>query len=157
MQEPQKVVSSIPGLFSQSDLADKEVDKFDVIVCGGTLGIFIATALSSRGLRVGIVEKNILKGVIYEEVLWNWYLSNVLSDVSDESIIGYQREQEWNISRKELWELVEVGILVEDDIEKITAAKFNPVSSQTSSIDICSFYLNRKNKSAIHPWQCISL
>ncbi|XP_015881166.3 uncharacterized protein LOC107417116 [Ziziphus jujuba] len=98
VQEPQKVVSTIPGLFSQSDLAEKEVDKFDVIVCGGTLGIFIATALSSRGLRVGIVEKNILKG----------------------------REQEWNISRKELLELVEVGILLEDDIEEITAAKFNP-------------------------------
>lgn len=63
MQEPQKVVSSSPGLFSQSDLAGKAVDTFDVIVCGGTLGIFIATALSSRGLRVGIVEKNILKGV----------------------------------------------------------------------------------------------
>ncbi|KAH7533105.1 hypothetical protein FEM48_Zijuj04G0094900 [Ziziphus jujuba var. spinosa] len=98
VQEPQKVVSTIPGLFSQSDLAEKEVDKFDVIVCGGTLGIFIATALSSRGLRVGIVEKNILKG----------------------------REQEWNISRKELLELVEVGILLEDDIDEITAAKFNP-------------------------------
>ncbi|KAF3443431.1 hypothetical protein FNV43_RR13113 [Rhamnella rubrinervis] len=98
VQEPQKVVSSSPGLFGQSDLAGKAVDTFDVIVCGGTLGIFIATALSSRGLRVGIVEKNILKG----------------------------REQEWNISRKELLELVEVGVLVEDDIEEITAAKFNP-------------------------------
>lgn len=137
MQEPQKVVSTIPGLFSQSDLAEKEVDKFDVIVCGGTLGIFIATALSSRGLRVGIVEKNILKGVIYGEVLWNWYLPNVLSDFNDVLIIDCQREQEWNISRKELLELVEVGILLEDDIDEITAAKFNPVSSQTSCIDDC--------------------
>ncbi|RVW97406.1 hypothetical protein CK203_026321 [Vitis vinifera] len=66
-------------------------------VCGGTLGIFIATALSSKGLRVGVVERNILKG-----------------------------EQEWNISRKELLELVEAGILVEDDIKQVTAAKFNP-------------------------------
>lgn len=39
-----------------------------------------------------------------------------------------QREQEWNISRKELLELVEAGILVEDDIEEATAVKFNPVS-----------------------------
>ncbi|KAA8524733.1 hypothetical protein F0562_011156 [Nyssa sinensis] len=98
VQEPQKVVSSLPGLFSHSDLADKEVDKFDVLVCGGTLGIFIATALSSKGLRVGIVERNILKG----------------------------REQEWNISRKELLELLEVGILAEADIEQATAAIFNP-------------------------------
>lgn len=62
-QETQQVVSSKAGLFSQSDLSDKAVDTFDVIVCGGTLGIFIATALSFKGLRVAIVEKNILKGV----------------------------------------------------------------------------------------------
>ncbi|KAJ0113339.1 hypothetical protein Patl1_01961 [Pistacia atlantica] len=98
VQEPQQVVSSIPGLFSQSDLANKAVDTFDVIVCGGTLGIFIATALSFKGLRVAIVERNMLKG----------------------------REQEWNISRKELLELVESGILVEDDIVQVIAAKFNP-------------------------------
>lgn len=43
---------------------EKCCDAFDVIVCGGTLGVFIATALSSRGLRVGIVERGILKGVL---------------------------------------------------------------------------------------------
>ncbi|GAV72160.1 Lycopene_cycl domain-containing protein [Cephalotus follicularis] len=96
--EPRQVVSSRPGVSSQSDLADKVVDTFDVVVCGGTLGIFVATALSSKGLQVGIVEKNMLKG----------------------------REQEWNISRKELLELVEVGILEEDDIEQAIAVNFNP-------------------------------
>lgn len=65
MQETPQVVSSDAGLFSQSDLSDKEVDKYDVIVCGGTLGIFVATALSFKGLRVAIVERNILKGVYY--------------------------------------------------------------------------------------------
>ena len=63
MQEPQKVVSSLPGLLSQSDPAGKAVETFDVLVCGGTLGIFIATALSCKGLRVGVVERGILKGV----------------------------------------------------------------------------------------------
>lgn len=43
--------------------------------------------------------------------------------------IDEQREQEWNISRKELLELVDVGILTEDDIEEATAASFNPVCS----------------------------
>lgn len=38
-----------------------------------------------------------------------------------------QREQEWNISRKEMMELVEVGILKEEDIEHATSATFNPV------------------------------
>ncbi|XP_076915976.1 uncharacterized protein LOC143575501 [Bidens hawaiensis] len=98
VQEPRKVVTNIPGLFSQSDTMNKEVNKFDVLVCGGTLGIFIATALSLKGLRVGVVERNLLKG----------------------------REQEWNISRKELLELVEVGILTEDDIDQATTSVFNP-------------------------------
>ncbi|KAI3774888.1 hypothetical protein L1987_49451 [Smallanthus sonchifolius] len=80
VQEPRQVVTNTPGLFSQSDMANKEVDTFDVLVCGGTLGIFIAAAMSLKGLRVGVVERNLLKG----------------------------REQEWNISRKELLELVEV-------------------------------------------------
>ncbi|XP_058774263.1 uncharacterized protein LOC131648529 [Vicia villosa] len=59
--------------------------------------VFIATTLSARGLRVAVVERNVLKG----------------------------REQEWNILRKELLELVEVGVLEEDDIQRVTSAKFN--------------------------------
>ncbi|KAL2224626.1 UNVERIFIED_CONTAM: hypothetical protein Sindi_2929700, partial [Sesamum indicum] len=98
VQEPPQVVSEVPGLFQESERMERCSDMFDVIVCGGTLGIFIATALSSKGLRVGIVEKSILRG----------------------------REQEWNISRKELLELVEVGVLTKGDIDHVTAASFNP-------------------------------
>ncbi|XP_057441613.1 uncharacterized protein LOC130733455 isoform X4 [Lotus japonicus] len=98
VQEPQQVVSSIPSLFRSSDLANKAEGSYDVVVCGGTLGIFIATALCARGLKVAIVERNVLKG----------------------------REQDWNISRKELLELVEVGVLEEDDIERATSINFNP-------------------------------
>ena len=47
-------------------------------MCGGTLGVFLAAALQLRGLRVAIVERGPLRG----------------------------RAQEWNISRKELYELV---------------------------------------------------
>ncbi|XP_072078358.1 uncharacterized protein [Arachis hypogaea] len=98
VQEPQQVVSTVPSSFRSSDLANKAQGSYDVLVCGGTLGIFIATALCAKGLRVAIVERNVLKG----------------------------REQEWNISRKELMELVEVGVLEEEDIDRATAAKFNP-------------------------------
>lgn len=70
LQEPKQVVSRITGPFSLSVQADKEVDTFDVVVCGGTLGIFIATALSARGLRVGVVERNLLKGVYYNPELF---------------------------------------------------------------------------------------
>ncbi|KAK2988662.1 hypothetical protein RJ640_026089 [Escallonia rubra] len=98
VQEPKQVVSSKPGLFCNSDLAEKVADTFDVLICGGTLGIFIATSLSAKGLRVGVVERNLLKG----------------------------REQDWNISRKELLELVDVGVLAEGDIQQATTATFNP-------------------------------
>ncbi|KAK9151590.1 hypothetical protein Syun_009899 [Stephania yunnanensis] len=97
-QEPKKFVTRAPGSRNVSDLNDKSIDTFDVLVCGGTLGIFLAAALSLKGHRVAIVERNLLKG----------------------------REQEWNISRKELLELVDVGILTKDDINQVTAAKFNP-------------------------------
>ncbi|KAJ8899364.1 hypothetical protein K2173_018338 [Erythroxylum novogranatense] len=98
-QEPQQVVSSFPGKSSHNTvMIDKEVAKYDVVVCGGTLGIFVATALRIKGLQVAIVERNVLKG----------------------------RDQEWNISRKELLELVEVGVLSEDEIGQATAVKFNP-------------------------------
>lgn len=59
----QEVVRRVSGAFSRSDLGEKAIDTFDVLVCGGTLGVFIATALSLKGLRVGIVERNVLKGV----------------------------------------------------------------------------------------------
>lgn len=52
--------------------------EFDVVVCGGTLGIFLACSLQLRGVRVAVVERGKVQG----------------------------REQEWNISRKELSELV---------------------------------------------------
>ncbi|KAF0899097.1 hypothetical protein E2562_013336 [Oryza meyeriana var. granulata] len=41
-------------------------------------------------------------------------------------ISAKQREQEWNISRKELMEIVEVGILSEEEIEQIISSDFNP-------------------------------
>jgi 2-polyprenyl-6-methoxyphenol hydroxylase-like FAD-dependent oxidoreductase len=53
---------------------------YDVVVAGGTLGVFVAVSLAQRGLRVAVLERGKLAG----------------------------RTQEWNISRKELLELVEV-------------------------------------------------
>uniref|UniRef100_J3MT22 Uncharacterized protein n=1 Tax=Oryza brachyantha TaxID=4533 RepID=J3MT22_ORYBR len=92
-----EVVTRVQGPLVDYDFGDGS-DIFDVLVCGGTLGIFVATALSYKGLRVGIIERNIIKG----------------------------REQEWNISRKELMEIAEVGILSEEEIEQIISSEFNP-------------------------------
>jgi len=51
-------------------------------------------------------------------------------------ISAKQREQEWNISRKELMDIVEIGILSEADLEQIISSDFNPVRSFRSQIDV---------------------
>ncbi|KAI3426308.1 hypothetical protein D9Q98_008681 [Chlorella vulgaris] len=71
----------------------------DVVVCGGTLGIFLATALQLRGMQVVVVERGPLLG----------------------------RAQEWNISRKEVDELVELGVLSQQDVQECISVEFNPV------------------------------
>ena len=53
---------------------------YDVVICGGTLGIFLACALQNKGFRVAVVERSDLKG----------------------------RQQEWNVSRRELEEMEKV-------------------------------------------------
>ena len=52
---------------------------WDVVVAGGTLGIFIGAALVQQGWRVAVIERLMLRG----------------------------RDQEWNISRPELNVLAE--------------------------------------------------
>lgn len=54
-----------------------------------------------------------------------WSISQTMTSMS---FLIYQREQEWNISKKELLELVKVGILTEEDINLAVGAEFNPVS-----------------------------
>jgi len=72
---------------------------FDVVVCGGTLGILCACALQRRGARVCVVERGDLVG----------------------------REQEWNVSRAELRALVDVGALSAEDVEACVKIEFNPM------------------------------
>lgn len=71
---------------------------WDVIVCGGTLGIFIGCALAVKGARVAVIERGILRG----------------------------REQEWNISRKELEVFLELNLLTEAELEQAIATEYNP-------------------------------
>lgn len=89
MPEPPAFVKEVDG-----PLPGASQPEFDVIVCGGTLGIFIATALQRRGLRVCVLERGKLAG----------------------------RAQEWNISLKEMQELVSVGALDAEDLDGATRA-----------------------------------
>lgn len=87
--------------FVRAILEDVESEpEFDVIVAGGTLGVFLAAALQRQGLKVVLVERApSLKG----------------------------RSQEWNISRKELYELVDMGVLSSEEAEECVSVEFNPV------------------------------
>ncbi|MBW4616858.1 MAG: FAD-binding oxidoreductase [Desmonostoc vinosum HA7617-LM4] len=72
--------------------------EWDVIICGGTLGILIGCALAVKGLRVVVMERGILRG----------------------------REQEWNISRQELEVFVELNLLTAAELEQAIATEYNP-------------------------------
>ncbi|MBN3893041.1 MAG: FAD-binding oxidoreductase [Nostoc sp. JL31] len=87
----------VPTLVKESQQPLGAVD-FDVIICGGTLGILIGCALAVKGLRVALLERGILRG----------------------------REQEWNISRKELDVFVELNLLTEEELESAIATQYNP-------------------------------
>ena len=78
-----------------TNLEGKKLD-YDVVVCGGTLGIFYATYLQKRGYDVCIMEAGPLRG----------------------------REQEWNISMDELIELKDLGVLSQEDIDAVVTTEF---------------------------------
>ncbi|MDJ0516356.1 MAG: FAD-binding oxidoreductase [Trichodesmium sp. MO_231.B1] len=75
-----------------------ETSDWDVVICGGTLGILIGTTLAKKGWRVALLERGILKG----------------------------RTQEWNISRKELETFVELNLLSPEELKRAIATEYNP-------------------------------
>ena len=90
-----------PNIIRDSIEACQDYD-FDVVVCGGTLGILLAAALQKRGWRVAVLEKGVLQG----------------------------REQEWNISRHELQTLIELELLTETELKNIIVTEYNPARVQ---------------------------
>jgi lycopene cyclase CruP len=88
---------TFPTVITESSEAIGDTD-LDVLICGGTLGIFIGAALQKRGWRVGLLEKKILRG----------------------------RDQEWNISRSELQSFLELDLLTEAELARAIATEYNP-------------------------------
>ena len=88
---------SVPVVVKESPTRLETVD-WDVLICGGTLGILLGAALAQRGWRVALLEKGQLRG----------------------------RDQEWNISRQELKVFVELGLLSEAELEGAIATVYNP-------------------------------
>ncbi|MGH7998938.1 MAG: FAD-dependent oxidoreductase [Brasilonema sp.] len=89
--------SPIPVVVKETQQPLGVVD-WDVVICGGTLGILIGCALAVKGVRVALIERSILRG----------------------------REQEWNISRKELQVFVELNLLTDAELEQAIATQYNP-------------------------------
>ncbi|AFW94256.1 putative oxidoreductase [Anabaena sp. 90] len=87
----------IPNVVTENP-KNLESVEFDVIICGGTLGILIGCALAVRGVGVALLERGILRG----------------------------REQEWNISRKELEVFRELELLTADELAQAIVTEYNP-------------------------------
>ncbi|CAI7881610.1 unnamed protein product [Closterium sp. NIES-54] len=99
---PQVVVRK-PGNSSSSSSSEGggaagAASEVEVVVCGGTLGVFVAVSLALRGQRVAIVERGTLRG----------------------------RAQEWNVSRREVQELVALGVLTAEEVDDAITVTFNP-------------------------------
>eukprot|EP00186_Timspurckia_oligopyrenoides_P001115 CAMPEP_0182444604 /NCGR_PEP_ID=MMETSP1172-20130603/3005_1 /TAXON_ID=708627 /ORGANISM="Timspurckia oligopyrenoides, Strain CCMP3278" /LENGTH=537 /DNA_ID=CAMNT_0024640201 /DNA_START=471 /DNA_END=2084 /DNA_ORIENTATION=+ len=72
--------------------------SFDVTVCGGTLGIFLACVLQQAGWRVAVVERGDLAG----------------------------RTQEWYVSRPELETLCRLKIISKEELEQCITVEYSP-------------------------------
>lgn len=81
---------------------------YDVSIIGGTLGIFFATALALKGHKVCVLEAGELKG----------------------------REQEWNISMDEMEELVELGVLTQEDVDAVIMTEFPGCRSGFKNLEV---------------------
>ncbi|MFQ4135809.1 FAD-dependent oxidoreductase [Nodosilinea sp. PGN35] len=76
--------------------------EWDVVIGGGTLGILVGVGLAQRGWRVALLERGVLQG----------------------------REQEWNISQRELSALTALGLLTTEELAAVIASEYNPARIQ---------------------------
>ncbi len=72
--------------------------EWDVVICGGTLGVFLGATLAQQGWKVALLERGILRG----------------------------RAQEWNISRRELQAFLALDLLTEAELSQVIASEYNP-------------------------------
>ncbi|MBW4551035.1 MAG: FAD-binding oxidoreductase [Aphanocapsa sp. GSE-SYN-MK-11-07L] len=96
-QSIQQGTRPISEVINHSDRCLDQID-WDVIICGGTLGVLIGAALAQRGWRVLLLERGVLRG----------------------------RSQEWNISRSELDVFLDLGLLTVAELNQAIATEYNP-------------------------------
>ena len=98
---------AIPLAEDDDSASPPAIDRYDVVICGGTLGVMLAAPLARRGWRVALLERRQLRG----------------------------RDQEWNISRDELQVLVALGLLSEEELSAAIASEYNPARVSFSGGD----------------------
>ena len=87
LEPPKQVVRNDRSEGAKSCPVDSGTQTFDVVVCGGTLGILIARALQNEGYSVCIVERGVVRG----------------------------RDQEWNVNSQELEPLIRHDIISREE------------------------------------------
>jgi len=80
-------------------LQETEQLDYDAVICGGTLGVFFGVALLLRNP--------------------SWKLT-----ILEAAPVLQGRDQEWNISRDELDELIALGILTREEVEAVITTEF---------------------------------
>jgi lycopene cyclase CruP len=91
-----------PTVITQQSESTPEAPAWDGVICGGTLGILIGTALVQKGWRIAVLEQGQLQG----------------------------RAQEWNISRSELQVFIDLGLLSEAELAQAIVTDYNPARVQ---------------------------
>lgn len=87
----------VPLVVTETSQPLSSVD-WDVVICGGTLGILVGAVLAQSGWQVALLERGKLRG----------------------------RTQEWNISRQELQVLLDLELLSNQELEQAIATEYNP-------------------------------
>lgn len=95
--EPEKKGPKVVSVLTGKKL-DRPID-YDAVICGGTLGIFVAAALQMQGFKVAVVERRLLQG----------------------------RKQEWNISRPEMQGMLDIGLITQAELDSCMVSEFNPI------------------------------
>lgn len=106
--------------------------EFDVIIAGGTLGVFIALALQMKHWRCAIIEQGAIMG----------------------------REQEWNISRSELATLLEMRLLTQDELESVIVSEWNPsriAFATTKDADLSEIFVENVLNCGVSPRALVRL
>eukprot|EP00929_Paragymnodinium_shiwhaense_P050597 TRINITY_DN25478_c0_g1_i1.p1 TRINITY_DN25478_c0_g1~~TRINITY_DN25478_c0_g1_i1.p1 ORF type:complete len:669 (+),score=82.93 TRINITY_DN25478_c0_g1_i1:61-2067(+) len=108
-----EIVRRIPGAMAD-DPENKDRCEFDVVVCGGTLGLLLASALQHSGLKVCVMDRGAIRG----------------------------RVQDWNVNPEELEPLIAEGVLSEEAAQEAITSEWATSRIKVDGVDFQAPALN---------------